>query len=167
MVNLHMTKPEFHPFTLSIPLCLRWYWWFISWRTLRRLLQDVESHCYCRRRRGCVYSIIFFTSSIIWLSVLLFVSFSEWPDRLLMEQLINLRRLVSLLTLPSLAVATCPSVCGCACIFHFSVYVCYVLGSVPPSASASTICLYFCLVCRLLCLCLLYLWLCQKCWKKS
>ena len=48
----------------------------------------------------------------------------------------NLGRLVSLLTSPSLAVAACPCVCGCAWVVRSSVCVCCVPRSVPPSASA-------------------------------
>ena len=51
----------------------------------------------------------------------------------------NLGRLVSLLTSPSLAVAACPGVCGCAWVVRSSVCVYCVPGSVPPSASAFTV----------------------------
>ena len=51
----------------------------------------------------------------------------------------NLGHLVSLLTLPSLAVAACPGVCGCAWVVRSSVCVCCKLGSVPLSASASAV----------------------------
>ena len=78
---------------------------------------------------------------------------------------------MSLLTSPSLAVAACPGVCGCAWVVHSSVCVCYVPGSVPQSASASamsvpvpdssappSLCLWLCLGCPLLCLYLLCAW---------
>ena len=51
----------------------------------------------------------------------------------------NLGRLVSLLTSPSLAVAACPCVCGCAWVVRSFVCVCCVPGSVPPSASTSAV----------------------------
>ena len=53
-------------------------------------------------------------------------------------------------------------VCSCAWVVHSSVCVYYMPGSVPPSASAFAMYLYLCLVCRLFCLRLLCLWLCQK-----
>ena len=112
-----------------------------------------------------------FTSSIIRLSVLSFVSFSEWPDILLIEKLINLGRLVSLLTSPSLAVTICSCVYGCAWVVRSSVSVCCLLWSVPPSASTSAISvpvsgllaplsrwLWVWLGRLLLCLCLLCAW---------
>ena len=58
---------------------------------------------------------------------------------MLIEKLMNFGRLVSLLTSLSLAVAACPGVYGCAWVVHFSVCVCCVPGSVPPSASASAV----------------------------
>ena len=51
----------------------------------------------------------------------------------------NLGCLVSLLTSPSLAVAACPCVCGCAWIICSFVCVCYMPGSVPPFASVSAV----------------------------
>ena len=51
----------------------------------------------------------------------------------------NLRRLMSLLTLLSLAVVAYPCVCDCAWVVRSSIYICYVPGSVSPSASASSL----------------------------
>ena len=51
----------------------------------------------------------------------------------------NLGRLVSLLTSPSLAVAAYPGICGCAWVVRSFVCVCCVPGSVPPCASASVV----------------------------
>ena len=104
----------------------------------------------------------------------------------MIEKLINLERLVFLLTLPSLAVAAYPCVCGCAWVVRPSVCVCCVPGSVSPSAFASAVSvlvpgslvlpsvsavnlafaccrclslyLWLCLGCPLLYLCLLYAW---------
>ena len=83
----------------------------------------------------------------------------------------NLRRLVSLLTSPLLAITACPGVCGCAWVVCSSICICYMTRSVPPSASASTIsvlvsglspppslCLWLYLGCLLLYLFLLSAW---------
>ena len=83
----------------------------------------------------------------------------------------NLRHLVSLLTLSSLAVAACPDVYDYAWVVRSSLYICCVPGSVLLSASASAVsvpvpglstllslCLYLCLGCPLFYLYLLYAW---------
>ena len=46
---------------------------------------------------------------------------------------------MSLMTLPSLAMAASPGVCSCAWVVRSFVCVCYVPGSVPLPASASTV----------------------------
>ena len=116
-----------------------------------------------------VAMIAFILSS--FLPVLLFISFLEWFDIMLIETLMNLECLVSLSTSPSLAVAAGPCVYDYAWVIRSSVFVCCLPESVLPSASVSTMSmsvpglsappslyLWLCLDCPLLCLCLLCAW---------
>ena len=57
----------------------------------------------------------------------------------MIEKLINLRRLMSLLTSLSLVVIACPFVCGYACLVRFFVCVCCMPRFVPLFVSASTV----------------------------